>query len=31
MKEIKEAVIHQLLEFRVEDSNIYLGNLGRNK
>lgn len=31
MKEIKAVVIHLILEFRVKDSNIYLGNLGRIK
>lgn len=31
MKEIKEVVIHLILEFRVKDSNIYLRNFGRIK
>lgn len=29
MEEIKEVVIHLILEFRVKDSNIYFRNLGR--
>ena len=29
MEEIKEVVIHLILEFRVKDMNIYFRNLGR--
>lgn len=29
MEEIKEVVIHLILEFRVKDRNIYFRNLGR--